>query len=77
MSYTTIDTIREIPLSMIPIDWSTADESKVNTLIEQLDAKDEQYNKLEAQRQREIEAIKKSSTAANSSDEHRKPISAH
>jgi hypothetical protein len=77
MSCTTVDSIREIPLSMIPIDWAQADPSKVDTLMEQLEAKDEQYQKLEQERQIEIEAIKKSSTAANSSDEPGQSVPKH
>jgi hypothetical protein len=65
MSYTSVDSIKEIPLSMIPIDWSQVDDDKMAAFSSQLDCTQEQFDKLEEERQKVLEAIKKSNTAAN------------
>jgi hypothetical protein len=59
MSITSVDAITQIPLSMLGINWDNIDESKLETLSQLLES-DEQYTKLEAQRQKAVDELKKS-----------------
>jgi hypothetical protein len=59
MSITSVETIQATPLSKLPIDWEAISPEQIEVLVEQLQLTHDQYEKLEAERQRVIEEMKK------------------
>jgi hypothetical protein len=60
MSFTAVDTIVELPLHRLPIDWSAVTKKQYDAFESAMQKNDKQYEQLEADRQSVIETMKKS-----------------